>query len=78
MEKCVCKIYLGNGKIGTGTGFFCEIPFHNKFLPVLITNNHILDENDTKTGKIIKLSIYDINNKKNSSHNEEMKKLFNR
>ena len=22
MEKYICKIYLGNGKNGTGTGFF--------------------------------------------------------
>ena len=70
MEKYICKIYLGNGKNGTGTGFFCKIPFQNKVLPVLITNNHILDENDIKNGKIIKLSIYDNNIKTNKSNNE--------
>ena len=70
MEKYICKIYLGNGKKGTGTGFFCKIPFQNKVLPVLITNNHILDENDIKNGKIIKLSIYDNNIKTNKSNNE--------
>ena len=75
MEKFICKIYLGNGKKGTGTGFFCKIPFHNQLLPVLITNNHILGENDIKNGKIINLSIYDIYNKKNSCHNEEIKKI---
>ena len=53
MDKYICKIYLGNGKEGTGTGFFCKIPFHNKLLPVLITNNHIIGENDLKIGKII-------------------------
>ena len=81
MDKYICKIYLGNGKEGTGTGFFCKIPFHNKLLPVLITNNHIIGENDLKIGKIIKLSIYDINNKRNkmnkmnNSHIEEFKKI---
>ena len=39
-------------------------------MPVLITNNHILGENDIKNGKIIKLSIYDNNIKTNKSNNE--------
>ena len=40
MEKSICKIKLGNKQ---GTGFFCKIPFNNKI--VLMTNNHIIDEN---------------------------------
>ena len=55
MENCICKIYLKNGKIGTG--FFCKIPFNNNLLTVLFTNNHILNENDIKVNSIIKLSI---------------------
>ena len=41
-----------------GTGFFCLIPFPDKFhlLPTLMTNNHVLDENDIKEGKTIKFS----------------------
>ena len=29
-----------------GTGFFCKIPFpnNNHLLPVLITNNHVMNE----------------------------------
>ena len=43
MEKCICKIKLEGEK--QGTGFFCKIPFptQNNLLPVLITNNHIID-----------------------------------
>jgi len=55
MENFICKIYLKNG--GTGTGFFCKIPFNNNLLPVLITNNHVLDENDIDSNKIINIMI---------------------
>ena len=55
MENCICKIYLKNDEIGTG--FFCTIPFNNNFLTVLITNKHILNENDIDNNKIIKLMI---------------------
>ena len=55
MENCICKIFLTNGE--KGTGFFCKIPFNNYLLPVLITNNHVLNENDIKDNNIIELSI---------------------
>ena len=55
MENCTCIIYKEDGK--KGTGFFCKIPFLNNLLPVLITNNHILDENDIENNKIINLGI---------------------
>ena len=43
MENCVCEIEAEN-KIGTG--HFCKIPFPdiNNQLPVLITNNHVINE----------------------------------
>ena len=43
MRKNICKIILGKEQ---GTGFFCKIPFPDKYnmLPVLITNNHIIDQ----------------------------------
>ena len=58
MENCICKIVKNNGK--KGTGFFCSIPFpdKNNLLNVLITNNHILDENDIKMFKVIKFIMY--------------------
>ena len=45
MKKKICKIILENGN-GTGTGFFCKIPFQDKGkeLSVLITNEHIINE----------------------------------
>ena len=58
MENCICKIVKDNGQ--KGTGFFCSIPFpdKNNLLNVLITNNHILDENDIKMFKVIKFIMY--------------------
>ena len=58
MKSCICKIFNKNtGQ--TGTGFLCKIPFPNKLnlLPVLITNNHVLNQNDMETGKIIDINI---------------------
>ena len=55
MENCICKIYCNNNS--TGTGFFCKIRFQNNLLPVLITNNHVLNEKDIENNKIIKLTI---------------------
>ena len=48
MPKYICKIKTENEKDNEkqGTGFFCKIPFpdNNNLLPVLITNNHIINE----------------------------------
>ena len=61
MNKCVCKIY----NKGEGTGFFTKIPFDNILLPVLITNNHVLGQNEIKNKSIIKISLnYDKKAKK--------------
>ena len=70
MENCICKIVNDDGR--KGTGFFCRIPFpdKNNALNVLITNNHVLNENDIENGKIIKFKIYNKKNKK-----EEEKKI---
>jgi len=57
MENCICKIYLEDGQ--KGTGFFCKILFNNDLLPVLITNNHVLNEKDIENNKIIQLNIND-------------------
>ena len=42
MEKAICQIKIENIQ---ATGFFCRIPFpdKNNMLPVLITNNHIIN-----------------------------------
>ena len=43
MERNICKINIGKTQ---GTGFFCKIPFPNeeKMLPVLMTNNHVIND----------------------------------
>ena len=51
LENYICKIKLKNGEIGIG--FFCKIPFKNYLLPVLITNNHILNKDDKDNTQII-------------------------
>ena len=54
MAKSICLIDKNNF---TGTGFICIIPFPDKInrLPVLITCNHVLGQNDLLQGKTIKL-----------------------
>ena len=52
MENCICKIFLKKDEIGIG--FLCKFPFNNNDLPVLITNNHIM--NNLENNKYIKLN----------------------
>ena len=56
-DKCICKIQLKPK--GSATGFFCAIPFPDKYnrLPVLVTNNHVLNKNNIMDGKTVKFSI---------------------
>ena len=51
MKNTVCKIKLTDGSLGTG--FFCKIPFptKEKLLPVLITNNHLINKELLKDKK---------------------------
>ena len=56
MKKNIIKISLNDGS--KGTGFFCKIPFiNNNELKVLITNNHIINEEIIKENKKIQISI---------------------
>ena len=59
MKNCICKIHKYNGE--KGTGFFCKIPYPNQseLLTVLITNNHVLNENDLKNNNIIEYTLKD-------------------
>ena len=54
MKTCVCKIHLGAKK---GTGFFIKIPFQNQSLKVLMTNNHVIGEEELSNGKKITISL---------------------
>ena len=57
-SKSLCQITTNDGK---KTGFLCNIPN-----PVLITNNHILNESQIKPGNEINIEFTDENGKKNN------------
>jgi len=59
MENCIFKIYKNNGE--KGTGFFCKILYKNYNIPVMITNNHVIDEKYIKENKNIKITLNDDN-----------------
>ena len=59
MKKSVCKICQPH-KIATG--FFCKIPYYEKNLTVLITNNHVIDQNYYNNNKEIILSCFNDKN----------------
>jgi len=70
MRKKICKIFLNDGT--KATGFFCKIPFPDKDhpLPVLFSNNHVIDESNlTQSSKIV-LSINDDKVKKTITINK--------
>ena len=59
MNNSICRIYNENRK---GTGFFVKIPYKSDLLPVLITNNQVINKDDILSIKSI--SIYINNDKK--------------
>ena len=63
-NKSICKIYCEEG--GNGTGFFALIPFpdQNNLLPVLMTNNHVLKENNIIENKNIEFTYNNDKHKK--------------
>ena len=58
-NNAVCKILGKKGIVGTG--FFCNIPYieQQAFLPALITNNHVLNQDDLTGNQTIKLTFDD-------------------
>ena len=54
-KENICKIYCNDGS--QGTGFFCNIPYDWGIMKVLMTNYHVLKEEDILIGKTIKLSL---------------------
>ena len=57
IDKCVCKIIT---KIKTGTGFFCVVP--QKYIKILITNNHVIDKTFLDNEYKLNYSITENNN----------------
>ena len=54
MKNCVGKFHIEGKK---GTGFFVKVPYNNQILNLLITNNHVLNEQDIAAGKVINISL---------------------
>ena len=52
MKKSICKI---KNKKAKGTGFFCYIPNYEIYL--MITNNHIIDEEIIKENNSISVTL---------------------
>ena len=46
MKNSICKIYTDNE--ANQIGFFCYIPYENKKISVLITNNNAINEKNIK------------------------------
>ena len=67
MRKNICQIQSDESQ---GTGFLCKIPFPdmNNMLPVLITNNHIINE-EFLYEKGASISIYTEDNKSTKTIN---------
>ena len=56
LEQNICKVYVNQNIIGTG--FLCKIPYPDEFklLPVLITNNHVLNQEFYSNNKEFKIT----------------------
>ena len=54
MKESICKIHI-EGKHGTGS--FVQVPYDNQLLRLLITNNHVLNEQDIMPGNTINISL---------------------
>lgn len=62
MKKGICKIKNKNGK---GTGFFCNIAHENCTIPVMITANHVINQEIINEEKVINVTINDEDEKGN-------------
>ena len=72
-KKRICKIKCSDGSFGTG--FFCNIPYKDDWdsLKVLITNYHVINNNDIIPGKKINISINNEEEKKEIIMDESRK-----
>ena len=75
MKKSICKIILTNN---IGTGFFLKVPYSGRDLTVLITNNHLIDEDNYKNNKEIVISYYNGNKKYSIDLSKNRKNFFSK
>ena len=76
VKNRICKIKCS---IGTGTGFFCIIKLDEwDNMRILITNRHVLTENDIKPGKKISFSTNNDENNYEIEINKERKTYINK
>ena len=64
MKKGICKIKNKNGK---GTGFFCKITYENEIIPVMITANHIINQEIIDKEKKINVTLNDDDENQNKN-----------
>ena len=76
MKNSICRIIKNDGN--KGTGFFCRIPYNNNLLPVLITNNHVLNNDDIQNNKKIEFTINNGKIIKNINIDNSRKKFTNK
>jgi len=62
MENNICKIHKNDGI--KGSGFFSKIKYNNIIIPVLITNNHVINDKYLKESNEIDLTLNDDNESK--------------
>ena len=74
MENCICKIYKNGG--GKGTGFFCNIKYNNNNIPVMMTNNHVIDEKYINENNNIEITLNDDNINKTIILNNNNRKIY--
>ena len=60
--KSICKIFSKEGK---GTGFFCNIKYKNIKVPVMMTNNHVINKKYINENKSIYITLNDDKESKN-------------
>ena len=76
MENCICKIYKNDGN--KASGFFCKILYKNYNIPVMITNNHVIDEEYIKENNNIDITLNDDNIIRNIFLNDNRKIYTNK
>lgn len=74
LESCICKIYT---ETLLGTGFFCVFEYNKKLITLLVTNNHILNQNHIINGKVITISLNNDKIMKKIKINKERRRYTN-